>query len=178
MPHLNAFYPLYAEAIQKKGTPTAGLPYYQTVAQQFPNNLKIMAIYQGEQIIGGTFMAHFKDTLYYLWPGVPRQFYSLHPYPLLYWEMARYGCLNGLRLLDLGRSQCGSGALKFKLDWGADSQKLYQLYYLNNIDKPPPVGHSMDAQLKYQLFFAVWQRLPWALAEQIGPQLRKQMPFG
>lgn len=175
--YLPALYPPYSQAIQKKGTPTYGLRFFQNLARNFPENFKVMVIEYAGKVIGGTFMARFNDTLVYLWPGVPRDYYALQAYPLLYWEMAQYGLTHGCSKLDLGRSPCGSGALKFKSDWGTETKQLYQLYYLHKVSKPPPVGHSMAQKPHYRLFFQIWQRLPYRLTEWIGPHLTRRMPF-
>ena len=66
----------------------------------------------------------------------------------------------------------------FKKDFGSEGQQLYQQFYLNGITQPPAVGAGMEEELKYRLFVKIWRRLPLPVAEALGPQLRRRMPFG
>ncbi len=175
---LDDFYPVYSQAMRDAGTPTLGLRFFRRVAAQFPAHFTLTTVRCGCQILGGGFMAPFKDTVYCTWGGMLRQFYNLRPNHLLYWETLKYGCENGFQWVDLGRSRWDSGTFVFKMNWGAEPRPLYQQYYLNGISQPPTVGSSMEADAQYRLFVKVWRRLPLSVTEALGPQLRKNMPFG
>lgn len=175
---LDDFYPAYSQAMRDTGTPTLGLRFFRNVAAQFPAHFNLMTVRHDRQILGGGFMAPFKDTVYCTWGGMLRPFYDLRPNHLLYWETLKYGCENGFQWVDLGRSRWDSGTFVFKMNWGAEPRPLYQQYYLNGISRPPAVGSSREADVKYRLFVNVWRRLPLQVTEALGPQLRKRMPFG
>lgn len=175
---LDHFYPIYSQAMRDKGTPTLGLDFFRNMIAQFTENFTLQMVRLDQQVLGGGFIACFKDTVYCTWAGMLHQFYHLHPSYLLYWETLKYGCENGFKWVDLGRSRRDSGSSIFKMKWGAAPQPLYQQYYLNGIAQPPPVGSSVEENARYRFLINVWRRLPLSVAEVLGPQLRKRMPFG
>jgi hypothetical protein len=48
------------------------------------------------------------------WASSLREFFSLCPNNLLYWEMIRWGCENGYQRFDFGRSSPNSGTITSK----------------------------------------------------------------
>lgn len=175
---LDTFYPVYARAMRERGTPTPGRSFFHTAMQRFSERLVLLTIRRQGEMLGGGFIAPFKDTIFCTWSGMPRAHYDLYTSYLLYWGVIDYGCEHGLQKMDMGRCRRGSGSYAFKAGWGGEMQPLYQQYLLNGIERPPKVGGSLQEEAKYRLFFNVWQRLPLPLTEWLGPQLRKRMPFG
>jgi len=175
---LDDFYPAYARAMRDIGTPTFGFEFFQSLVDRFPQDLTLQTLSLDQQVLGGGFVAPFKDTVFCTWAGVQREFYGLRPNHLLYWETIRYGNENGFRWVDLGRCKKDSGGFTFKKSWGGEPRPLYQQYYLNDIDEPPAIGQEMAEDAKYRAFVAIWQKLPLPVTEVMGPWLRKRMPFG
>ena len=56
------------------------------------------------------------------WASSLREYFSLCPNNLLYWEMIRWGCKNGYQRFDFGRSSPDSGTYRFKKQWGAKEE--------------------------------------------------------
>lgn len=175
---LDEFYPAYSRAMRDKGTPTPGMRFFRNVMAEFPSHMVLMLIRHGAQVLGGGFIAPFRDTVYCAWAGVLREFYDLRPSHLLYWETLRYGSASGFKWVDLGRSRWHSGTFRFKRSWGGEPRPLYQQYLLNGMAEPPAVGSSREGDAQYRLFVRLWRRLPLRATEVLGPQLRKRMPFG
>ena len=175
---LERFYPVYARAMRDKGTPTPGIRFFHNILAQFPTHMKLLAVRHDGQVLGGGFIAPFRDTVHCAWAGVQREFRSFRPSHLLYWETMRFGSANGFQRVDFGRSRWGSGTFAFKKSWGGEPRQIYQQYYLNGIAQPPAVGNSREEHTDYRLFVRIWMRLPLPLTEVLGPQLRKRMPFG
>lgn len=176
--YLNSYYPIYAQAMRALGTPTFGLRFFRNIFAEFPSLFSVVYVTHEDQIFGGGFIAGFEGTLYNTWGGMLREFYGLGTNYLLHWEIIRYGCVNGFRRLDMGRSGWQSGTFQFKRKWGSKPQPLYQQIYLNGSSKPPTVGDKWTESAKYRYFVKVWQRLPLRVTEVLGPWVRKQMPFG
>jgi FemAB-related protein (PEP-CTERM system-associated) len=175
---LAQFYPAYSRAMRDKGTPTPGLLFFKELMQAFPTHMKLMVIRREAQVLGGGFIAPFRDTVHCAWAGVLREFYELRPSHLLYWETMRFASANGYAWVDFGRSRWNSGTFAFKQAFGGEPRPLYQQYYLNGIDHAPAVGGSRNDDAQYRLFVRVWSRLPLRATELLGPQLSKRMPFG
>lgn len=176
--YLDQFYPVYAEAMRNRGTPTYGLDFLRAAVGQFPEKLHLTTVRHQGEVLGGGFVGLFKDTVFCTWSGLLRELYDLYPSHVLYWETLKFGSEHGFQWVDLGRCRRDSGGYTFKKNWGGEPQDLYQQYYLNGISEPPAVGASMEENARYRLFVKVWSKLPLAVTEVVGPQLRRRMPFG
>lgn len=176
--NLDIYYPIYSQALQEKGTPSQGLTFFKHLIKEFPSIFNLFVVRRDTEILGGGFVAIFKDTIFNTWSGMPRQYYNFNTGYFLYWETLKFGCENGFQRVDLGRSKWESGVYKFKKQWRGNPKPLYQQYYLNGISQPPAVGNQRSDQLQYRIFTDMWKRLPFALTEIVGTQLRKRMPFG
>lgn len=175
---LNEFYSSYSRVMHDMGTPSFSYAFFQNVFKQFPNNFTTIMIHNHKVVHGGIIAACFKDTIYMMWWGLPREYYKTRSGHILNWETLKFGCLNGFDYVDLGRSKKNSGTFVFKGRWPAETRQVYQQFYLNKISEPPNVGSEMDHDPRYRLFIHVWKHLPRQLTNVVGPQLRKRMPFG
>jgi len=90
-----------------------------------------------------------------------------NPNNLLYWEIIKRSCRRGETVLDFGRSPRGSSNLDFKLRWGA--QELPQPFYMYAPKGEPPRMNARDPGV--QRLVRLWQRLPRALADALGPTI-------
>jgi serine/alanine adding enzyme len=176
--HLGEFYPVYAGALQERGTPTQGLSFFKNLLAEFPSIFNIVVVCREDHALGGGFVALFKDTIYNTWGGMLRQYYNMRTNYLLYWETLKYGCENGFQWVDLGRCEWDSGVFNFKKQWAGQPKPLYQQYFLNGISQPPAVGNQRAEEFQYRLFIGLWKLLPLPVTEALGFRLRKRMPFG
>jgi len=176
--NLDIYYPIYSQALQERGTPTQGHTFFDYLLREFPAIYNLFVVCRDEDILGGGFVALFKDTIYNTWSGMLSQYYNLNTGYLLYWETLKFGCDTGYQWVDLGRSEWDSGGFKFKKQWRGSPKPLYQQYYLNGISRPPSVGNQRADDLQYRIFIEMWKHLPRALTELLGTQIRKRMPFG
>jgi hypothetical protein len=78
----------------------------------------------------------------------------------------------GYRLFDFGRSKKGTGAYDFKKNWGFAAQPLPYEYRLFAASELPDVN---PLNPKYQLFIKLWQKMPLALANLLGPHIVKDL---
>jgi FemAB-related protein (PEP-CTERM system-associated) len=176
--HSPAFYSAYARSMRELGTPSQGAAFFRQISQQLPDQFRLLVVRNNPEVIGGGYIALFKDTVLCTWSGMLRQYYSIQPNSLLYWGVLKAGCEEGYRWADLGRSLRGSGTYEFKRKWAGEPQPLYQQVYLNGISQPPAVGSQREDDSKYRLFVQVWRRLPLPVAEMLGPRIRRAVPFG
>lgn len=172
------FYPVYAQAMRERGTPTPGQRFFEAALIKFPQDLALVTVLREEAILGGGLVARMRDTVFCTWSGLPRAYFDLYNSYLLYWGVIDHAAQVGAQTVDMGRCRRGSGSYEFKAGWGGEERTLYQHYYLNGIEHPPHVGADLHQNPTYRLFFNAWQRLPLWATEVIGPQLRQRMPFG
>lgn len=172
------FYPVYARSMRDKGTPTQGEAFFQEIRRQFPDHFSALVVHNQPELAGGGYVAPFRETVYCTWGGMLPQYYDMKASYLLYWELLRDSCEQGFRRVDLGRSQWQSGTYQFKRQWNAEPRQLYQQFYLNRSQQPPPTGSQRQTSSSYRLLVRIWQHLPLTVAEFLGPRIRKAMPFG
>ncbi|MFW5940653.1 MAG: GNAT family N-acetyltransferase [Chloroflexota bacterium] len=172
------FYHVYCRAMHAKGTPPYSRELFTKLLQTFPSSFVLLTVRANEHIAAGGFIAPFNDTVHCTWAAIPPESYSLNASHLLLWGTMRYGCENGLRRVDLGRSLRGSGSFRFKSHWGAEAQPLYQHYYLNTIAEAPEVGAARQKNATARLLTKSWQHMPLWLTQRLGAHVRKRVPFG
>jgi hypothetical protein len=97
---------------------------------------------------------------------------------LLLWGTLAYGCEHDLRWADFGRSLRETGASRFKSHWGGRMQPLYQQFYLNTVGETPKIGNERQQSARDRLLIEWWRRMPLSVIRVVGPQVRRQMPFG
>ncbi|NLF13591.1 MAG: GNAT family N-acetyltransferase [Anaerolineaceae bacterium] len=176
--YLEEVYPAYSEAMRDLGTPTLGIGFFRNLFRQFPTSFTALMVRQHDKVLGGAFIAQFRDTLYNTWGGMLRDSFPLRSCHIWYWETLKYGHENGYRQIDLGRSEWDSGTYSFKKHWLSEPRPLYHQCYLNRTCRSPHVGSTRAEDLGYRAFTQLWIRLPLPMTERVGPFLRARMPFG
>ena len=172
---LPQFYDVFAKNMRDLGTPVLPFRFFRDIMDKFASKTTILVVKLEEEIIAAMLMFFFRDTVSDPFASSKREYLSLCPNNLLYWEALKYGCELGYRKFDMGRSQKGSGTFKFKKQWGAEPRELYYQYYLHKIKDIPVIDSDKS---KYSLINKGWKKLPLVLANFLGPVIRKNIPFG
>ena len=73
----------------------------------------------------------------------------------------------------MGRSTPNEGTFKFKAQWGAEPVPLHWEYRLSAPGELPNVS---PANPKYQFAIALWQKLPLAVTQVVGPMIVRAIP--
>ena len=107
------------------------------------------------------------------WAGADWRFRSLNANMLLYWKVLEFACREKYRAFDFGRSSPDSGTYRFKAQWGARPVPFHWHYWLREGTDLPGLS---PANPKYRLAIRMWQRLPVAVAEWIGPHIVRSLP--
>jgi len=169
---LSDFYEVFATNMRDLGSPVHSRKFFAAILDEFPDSARLILIRKGNQTIGGGLCLFFKDTLLMPWASSNREYFSLCPNNLLYWEVIRWGCEKGHRVFDFGRSSRGSGTYRFKKQWGAVEEPLHWQCLNRNSRSAVPM-RADDPQYRWAV--QTWKRLPLAITNSIGPLLRKQM---
>jgi hypothetical protein len=105
------------------------------------------------------------------WVSSLRRYFDRCPNQVLYWEAIRFAIESGVNVLDFGRSSRGAGTFEAKRQWGAEPVQLFW-HYFPEADQPVGEGgaHRLDWAAR------VWRHLPLAVANRLGPQIRKGIP--
>lgn len=167
---LSEFYKVFIVNMRDLGSPVHAQGFFQAILGAFGGSARIAIVYKDALPIGGLVALAFKDTIVVPWASSLREYFSLCPNMLLYWETIRTACMEGFGKFDFGRSSRDSNTYRFKRQWGALEEQLY--WYTIPIDARSSENHSEDDRRK-AIFAQVWQRLPLSVTRWVGPRLRK-----
>ncbi len=171
---LDNFYNVFAVNMRDLGTPVYSKEFFRNILKIFPDSSWICTVYakDGRPVASG-FLVGFKEKLEIPWASSLRSFNRFSPNMLLYWTALRFGCEQGFRSFDFGRSTPGEGTYRFKEQWGAKPVPLYWHYWLRNGNQVPELNPKNP---KYQAAIKIWQRLPVGLTRLIGPAIVRNLP--
>ena len=167
-----AFYQLYIRTMRDLGTPAHSAKFFECVASAFPNSTKIALVRHEGRVVASTFLLLCDRTLICGWGASRKDYLWCDPNDLLYWEVVRYGCEQGFREIDFGRSLAGSGNATFKKEWGATETGLEYRCILNGTCRVPNVNSSNP---NYDRLSRLWRCLPLTIASRLGPIIRKRV---
>jgi FemAB-related protein (PEP-CTERM system-associated) len=166
---LSHFYEVFAANMRDLGSPVHSRRFFEAMFDEFNDSAKLMLVRKDDQVIGGAVCLLFKKHLIVPWASCLREFFTLCPNNLLYWQMIGWGCENGYRRFDFGRSSPGSGTYRFKKQWGAREEPL-NWQFVTRGAKKTAMPHADDP--KYQWAIRTWSRLPLSVTKFVGPFLR------
>lgn len=160
---IGPFYAVFARNMRDLGSPVHARRLFVQLMSHFSEDARIAIVRKDGRAVAGGLLLRFRDTVQNPWASSLRRFRSLNSNMVLYWGMLAYGCDQGSRRFDFGRSSRGADTYRFKLQWGAEPSPLYWHYFFWGGRDP----------LKERLTFRGWKRLPMPLARFLGPMVRK-----
>ncbi len=128
---LGRFYAMHMATRRRQGVPTQPRQFILRFADLFAagHGFVLLARHQGRDIAGAVFLSA-GATLTYKYGASRRRDLHLRPNNLLFMEAIRWGCENGMRTLDFGRTDIDNeGLLAFKRSWGAEELPLAYTYF-------------------------------------------------
>jgi serine/alanine adding enzyme len=170
---LDGFYEVFCRNMRDLGTPVYGRSFFQNILETFPGTTRIISVMLGGKTVASGILTWFRDTLEVPWASSIADYREMCPNNLLYWEAIRYAIRNGARKFDFGRSTPGEGTFRFKKQWGASPVRLSWQYLLDQGKEVPELN---PANPKYRLAIKIWQQLPLAVANVLGPRIVKNIP--
>lgn len=174
---LDDFYGQFSRFVRDVGTPVFSKKFLQNIIQELPDLPLIFLVWWKGRVIGAHWAFAFKSAIFGAWGASSHKHLSLGPEYLTYWEHLRYGSEHGYKRVDFGRCLEDSGHYLFKKRWASQFLPLYQHYYLNGPTRPFDIMERTKTDPKYRLFTSLWRRLPVQVAQLIGPQIRRHLPF-
>jgi FemAB-related protein (PEP-CTERM system-associated) len=171
---LDEFYAVYATNMRDLGSPVHRRRFFTLLLEELRGAARVLVVRDRDQrAVGAALCLFFRDTIMVPWVSSLRAAFALCPNFTLYWEVIRFGCAAGYRVLDLGRSFTHAGTFEFKRQWGAEPHVLPWLFVDVAPRSAPPTDRDAS---RFAPLIAVWKRLPLPLANRLGPWLRGQIP--
>lgn len=170
---LDGFYKVFCRNMRDLGTPVYGREFFHNILVTFPDSTRIVSVLLDGNTIASGIISWFRDTVEVPWASSINEYRNLCPNNLLYWEAIKFSLKRGASRFDFGRSTPGEGTFRFKKQWGAESVPLYWQYILDEGMTLPELNPSNP---KYRALIKVWQRMPLALANYLGPKVVRGIP--
>jgi FemAB-related protein (PEP-CTERM system-associated) len=155
------------------GTPVYGRSFFEAVLKFLPKDARILAIYLKNRPLAAGLTYGFRGMLEIPWVSSDRRYNHLAANMLLYSCVLEYACNEGFRVFDFGRSSPDSGTYRFKEQWGAKPVPLYWYYWLASGEALPDLSPRNP---RYELAIKLWQRLPIAVTQGVGPMISPYLP--
>lgn len=122
---LDSFYRLLLLTRRRHQIPPQPKRWFRNLIAGFGEALKIRVAFNGDQPVAAILTIRYKDRLVYKYGCSNAQFNNLGGTHLLFWKAIEEAKHEGLRVFDLGRSDCEStGLVTFKDRWGASRSTL------------------------------------------------------
>jgi CelD/BcsL family acetyltransferase involved in cellulose biosynthesis len=144
---MDQFYRLQVSTRQRHGVPVQPRRYFKLVESNLIDQgmgFVLTAHRAGECIAAAVFL-HWNRTIMCKYAASRADSLKLRPNDLLFWTGIRWGCENGYRIFDMGRSDAdNSGLQRFKRGWGAEEEPLT---YCVVTDSPPSSTNTSDRMM-------------------------------
>jgi CelD/BcsL family acetyltransferase involved in cellulose biosynthesis len=124
---INTFYELHTVTRQRLGVPVQPKKFFNLLWKYIidPGLGFVIHVYKDENYLSSAVFLHWKHTLIYKYSASSGAERRLSPNDLLMWTAIQWGCENGYKVLDLGRSNIEDHGLRhFKKRWGAEENPL------------------------------------------------------
>jgi hypothetical protein len=91
---------------------------------------------------------------------------------VMYWNLLQRAIERGSQVFDFGRSTMNEGTFAFKKQWGAKPSPAVWQYYV----RKGQCDAMRPDNTKFSMAIRVWQRLPLALTNYLGPRIVRGIP--
>jgi hypothetical protein len=176
---LDDFYQVMSRFTHQSGTPIFGRSFLDQVTHHFAGQFSLVMVYLHSEPIGGYFQLEMGRTNYGIWGATLHEYLDLRPVYLAYWEILNDTTGRGLDYLDMGRSPRNSNSSKYKGQWGGQAAPVYQqTAALSRGVRAESMATRAQGDGALQSFRQIWPKLPFPVAQALGPVLRRHVPFG
>lgn len=162
----DAHYAVYAESVRNLGTPVFPRALFEAVLDRFGDDADILTVtHEGAPVASVLSLYHGGAVMPY-WGGGTRYARALRANDVMYYALMNHARRRGCDRFDFGRSKVDTGAYHFKRNWGFEPQPLTYATWTADGAEPRDVNPLSP---RYKAKIALWQKLPLALANRIGP---------
>ena len=170
---LDAFYTVLCRNMRDLGSPVHARRFFEEVLTAFPDRTRIVSVWLGSAPVAASFVLWHRQRMEVPWASAIRDYNSLCPNVLLYWEMLKLAIGRGFTEFDFGRSTPHEGTYHFKEQWGALPHQLWWEYWL---EAGVTLPDRSPKNARFSLGITAWRRLPLAIANTLGPLIVRNIP--
>lgn len=124
---VDTFYRLHVSTRRRLGTPVQPKRYFRLLWERLvePGLAFILVAYAGERAAAAAVFLTWNQTVIYKYSASDPELWHTRPNNLVLWNAIRWGCENGYRLFDFGRTEADNEGLRtFKRGWGTTESDL------------------------------------------------------
>jgi FemAB-related protein (PEP-CTERM system-associated) len=170
---LEDFYRIFAINMRELGTPAYGKVFFREILRAFPQQTAICLVRLAGKPVAASFLMGYRETLEAGWSSSLYDYLALKPNMFLYWSIFGLAGRRGYRVFDFGRSSVGSGAHRFKMQWGSQEVPLYWAYWVPEGGALPELNPQNP---RYRVAVEAWKRLPLSFTNWLGPKIARLLP--
>lgn len=169
---VNEFFDVYSRSVRDLGTPVFPKRLFAGGRREFGSDCKIFSVHWKGKLVSAVWTLFYKDEVVPYFGGSIREYNRLAVNNFMYWMLMKYGCENGYRLFDFGRSKKETGSFSFKKRWGMAMSGLPYQYALFRRQSMPDTS-PLNPKFAYGI--EVWRRLPLPLTQAFGPLISRHL---
>ncbi len=167
------FFQAYSTSVRNLGTPVFPKKYFKVLLEAFTNDADVVTINDKHgNLVASVLSFYFKNQVLPYYGGGTDLARQVAGNDYMYWQLMCHAVEKGKHVFDFGRSKQDTGAYSFKKNWGFSAEPLSYQYYLVKAKALPNVSPTNP---KYQLFIKLWQKLPLAVSQLLGPMIAKNL---
>jgi serine/alanine adding enzyme len=166
------FFEVFSRHMRDLGTPTQARRLFDCIAETFPGDVWFGCAYLGAKPVAAGCGFRWAQEFEMTWASALTEHSRLAPNMLLYWAFIERAAREGLERFNFGRCTPGSGAHRFKRQWGGRDVALWWYQAARRTAATTPSPH----QGAFALGPALWKRLPLAVATALGPRVVRYLP--
>lgn len=170
---LRAFYRVFARNMRDLGSPVHGFDFFAAIFAAPPLDARLYLTFdRRRRPIAGGIALRFCRSLSVPWASSLFSARRSCPNHSLYWKILSDAVGERLQTFDFGRSSAGTGTFHFKKQWGARAEPL--IWSFRDSRGRPESDHTLDPR-RNRWLAGLWRRLPPAVADLLGPMVRRQL---
>jgi len=137
---LDVFYPLHVATRRRLGVPVQPRRFFEVLGRDYlAGGLGfVVTAYREDTPLSSAVILDYNGRLYYKFSASDRSQGDVGAGQAVVWDAVRWGCENGHREFDFGRTEHGNEGLRaFKRAWGADERDLTYTVLAERPPRPP-----------------------------------------
>ncbi len=159
-------YAVYAESVRNLGTPVFPRALFDAVLDSFGDDADILTVRDGDRAVASVLSLYHRGAVMPYWGGGIADARRLRANDVMYYALMCHARQKGCDRFDFGRSKTDSGAYHFKRNWGFAPRPLaYAQWSADGV----PARDINPLSPRYRARIVLWQKLPLAIANRLGP---------
>ena len=165
-----AHYAVYSESVHNLGTPVFPRALFGAVLNELGDQANILTVRHEGVPIASVLSLYWRGTVMPYWGGGTAAARGWRANDLMYYALMNHARGRGATRFDFGRSKAGTGPAAFKRNWGFEGEPLAYAKYAADGEALRDIN---PLNPKYRMQVALWQKLPLAVANRIGPMIAR-----